>query len=956
MARLRGLLYSCFTEKTLFLRSETLALSNWRLRLVLSLLLPYASLISVRAQTAAETAGPATQPEVPKKDPKSGSGKTTAQTPAIKPDEVQDSEAPVRSVVDPGVITTRQSITPAGVQAVFESRTYGVAFGDSSDIVYAVATSRKGALIYKLDWRANKVLQLSHAAAYPGMQAISFDSSNGSVLMSGEVSGTENGKRISSIGLISPEGNSAKVVVGHLGKNAVGGVAVAASHNAAGYYAVVPLTFDDEAAIVDLTSGALKTKVKTGVAPFGAAINQAATAAYVSNWGGRFPQPGDTTAPTGPKESADQAVVDARGIASSGTVSRIDVTTGTLTANIDVGLHPTSLAWDEVRNRLYVANSNSDSISVIDTTKNVVVETVALQLFDRNVAGISPDALVLSKDGTRLYAACAGINAVAVLSVGAKQSKIEGAIPTGWYPNHIAISPDGEYLVVSTLLGVGSGWKTAPTEQFGKQLGRTIEPGPTRRYVHSYRGTVHVIPVPDTAQLAGYSVAVAENNHVALKGQGLATAEEKRSVPAARPVPVRAGDPSPLEHIVYIIKENRSYDQMFGDLGKGNGDPSLQVYGDDVAPNQRKLAREFVLLDNFYATGGNSGDGHQWVTQASETDYSYWPGYGARSYPKNGDDPLAFANSGFIWDNAVNGTKTFADFGEFVGFIPKMQLKERMKLLEEYKSGNDFVARFNTVAPISPLNKWVAKDYPAYGLQVPDVVRARIFLRHLKQSEADDKMPNLVMLQLPSDHTSGTIPGLSTPKAEIADNDLALGQIVEGVSHSKFWKSTLILVVEDDAQDGLDHVDGHRTLALAISPYIRHGAIDSTFYSQPSMIKTIELILGLPTMSLFDLIANDMRNSFQQTPDLTPYDSVLPKQSIYEANPQILSLKGPAKTAALASMRMNFLIPDDVPTKKLNRILWHDGKGWGGKYPEGTKGVFLPSSDSTDLLCGKDDD
>jgi hypothetical protein len=388
-----------------------------------------------------------------------------------------------------------------------------------------------------------------------------------------------------------------------------------------------------------------------------------------------------------------------------------------------------------------------------------------------------------------------------------------------------------------------------------------------------------------------------------------------------------------------VVKENRSYDQFFGDLGKGNGDPSLQLVGDDVIPNQRKLAREFVLLDNFYANGGNSADGHQWVTQAAETDYTYWPGYIGRSYPKNGDDPLAFANSGFLWDNALLRKRSFADFGEFAGVLPAMK---RLQLLEEYKNGSEFRDTFKSVAPIAPLNNYLVKDYPTYSLQVPDVIRARIFLRHLKEWEAAGSMPDLVMVQLPSDHTSGTTPDYSTPKACFADNDLALGQIVEGLTHSKFWKDMLILVVEDDAQAGLDHVDGHRTVAQVISPYSRRGAVDSTFYSQASMVKTIELILGLPTMSLFDLIANDMRNSFQATPVLTPYTAEIPKQSIYEANPKLSTLTGAARKAARESLRMNFRDPDSAPTAKVNRMIWASVKGWDASYPAGKRGAFLP--------------
>jgi hypothetical protein len=396
------------------------------------------------------------------------------------------------------------------------------------------------------------------------------------------------------------------------------------------------------------------------------------------------------------------------------------------------------------------------------------------------------------------------------------------------------------------------------------------------------------------------------------------------------------GEPSVFDHVVFIIKENRSYDQYFGDLSKGNGDPTLHVYGDDVIPNQRKLAQEFVLLDNFYANGGNSADGHQWVTQGTETDYTHWAADGGRSYPKNGDDPLAFASSGFLWDHLAQHHKTFADFGEYEGELQSQfkwsdadDNRLRAKLLTEYTQGQrDFSGMFHTVAPIARLNQYVVKDYPAYGLQIPDVVRSSIFLQHLhKWQNGEGDMPNLVMIQLPGDVTLATSPGFSDPEACMADNDLALGNIVDGITHSKFWKSTLILVVEDDAQNGLDHVDGHRTVALAISPYTKRGSVDSTFYSQVSMVKTIELIMGEPPMSLFDLIANDMRSSFQSTPNLTPFDVVAPTHSLFTVNPGLAALTGQARTDALASSKMNWSDPDDNPAEPFNQILWRSAMG-----------------------------
>ena len=606
-----------------------------------------------------------------------------------------------------------------------------------------------------------------------------------------------------------------------------------------------------------------------------------------------------------------------------------------MTATVAVGLHPSGLAWDDKHQRLYIANSNSDSISVVDTATNQLLETISLQPFMKKVAGVSPESIALSSDHATLYAACAGINAVAVIDLGTPRARVKGFIPTGWYPNDVTVSPDGRTIAVSTLLGVGSGWNSLNLLARDRRDGMKPELNMKRRYVHADRGTIHVIPVPDEDELSRYTLAVAEDNHMSLPSDFPVADVRRKPNPAAapQPVPARLGEPSTIDHVVYIIKENRSYDQYFGSLGKGNGDPSLDTYNDDVIPNQRKLARDYVLLDNFYANGGNSADGHQWVTQATETDYTYWPGYNGRSYPKNGDDPLAFAGSGFLWDQLVAHHKTFADFGEYVGEIGAKNGDYRARLLDEYKQDGDFATTFHTKAPIARLNQYLVPDFPAYSLSIPDVVRARIFLRHLKGWEDTGSMPNLVMIQLPSDHTEGTNPGFSTPAACFADNDRALGQIVEGISHSKFWKSTLILIVEDDAQDGLDHVDGHRTVALAVGPYIRRGSTDSTFYSQVSMVKTIEMILGVPPMSLFDLIANDMRQSFQKTPDLTPYDAVEPTQSIFERNPDVKELAGQRKADAIASGKMNWQEPDDVPTEQLDRILWRNAMGTQAQYP-----------------------
>jgi YVTN family beta-propeller protein len=680
----------------------------------------------------------------------------------------------------------------------------------------------------------------------------------------------------------------------------------------------VPLIAQNALAIVDLAGRRPPATVKTGIAPFGVALNREGTVAYVTNWGGRLPRNGDLTAKTGAEQDADSVVVDARGIASTGTVTRIDLKTMTQSGAIAVGLHPTAIVWDEPRHRLYVANTNQDSVSAIDTESNRVVRTIEIQPFPQKARGIAPTALAVSADGSRLYAACGGINAVAVISPA--DGRVAGLIPTAWYPIALSLSPDGKQLAVGTLLGPGSS---------------SDENHKTGRYVHANRGSVAVLPSPDCSQLASYTTAVAENNHMTLAP----AARPPSSMPRA--VPERAGDASLIEHVVYIIKENRTYDQVFGDIPKGNGDPSLVMFGEAVTTNQHRLAEQFVLLDNFYATGGNSGDGHQWVTQANETSYCLWPGYIGRSYPFDGADPIAPASGGFLWDAALARHKTVRIFGEYAGRTAT-SAADRMKMLEEWKRGADFTARWNITAPIAPLNKILARNYPAYSTAIPDVARAQIFLAEVKKWESAGAMPNLVMVQLPSNHTAGTTAARSTPKAMVADNDYALGQMVEALTRTPFWKKMAIFVVEDDAQNGVDHVDGHRTVALAISPYTRRGAVDSTFYSHQSIVKTIELMLGLPTLSLFDLIANEMRNSFQAEPDFTPYAAVEPKQSLFELNPPLSSLRGAARKAAAASAKMRFEIPDAAPVEKLNRIVWGSVRGWTTPYPGARQAAFSP--------------
>jgi YVTN family beta-propeller protein len=837
--------------------------------------------------------------------------------------DAQTVEQPARRVSDPGVVSTGQHITPAGTQTAFQSRVFGVTFGASAEEIWVLTETN----VYRLSWAKNAVLQRVPFAGDAGLQGIQFDPLSGSAFISTSGADKAKGEKRSLVRLTSINGSSAKVIADQLGRYIAGALALARHDNSAGQrIAVVPLIYDNKLAVIDLKAEKLVGTVPTGIAPFGAAINDIGTIVYVTNWGGRVPTPGDLTATTGRKPGADRVVVDRRGIAATGTVTRIDLTNSRVTHTIAVGLHPTALAWDEKHDRLYVANSNSDSVSVIDTAQNRVVRSITLRPFREQGIGIAPTALAITADGAILFVACGGINAVAVYDT--TSGELRGMIPTAWYPNGLALSGDGKYLAMNALLGVGSGWRGEPR----------------KRHVFSYRGAVNVVALPDDAQLASYTTAVAENNRMTLASAPAPARSISRTRSTPVPLPLRSGEPSLIEHVVYIIKENRTYDQVLGDMKQGNGDPSLVMFGEAVTPNQHRLAQQFVLLDNFYATGGNSGSGHQWLTQANETDYTLWPGYVGRSYPFDGTDPIAYSQGGFIWDAALRMKKSVRVYGEFAPENYDIGEDKWKDFMKRWQQGETFTNEFTTSSPIPTLDSILAKNYPSYSTDLPDLVRARIFLADLKKWEQTGQMPHLVMLQLPCNHTKGLKPGAPSPKAMVANNDLALGQIVEALSKSPFWEKMAIFVVEDDAQDGVDHVDGHRTVALAISPYIRRGYVDSSFYAQPSMLKTIELILGLPALSLFDLTANEMRASFREKLDFTPYTAVQPKQSLLEFNSPLAGLRGPARRAALASMRMRFDVPDAAPSDRLNRILWHSVRGWNTPYPAIKHSVFFPMS------------
>ncbi len=880
--------------------------------------------------------------------------------------QAQAGHVPQHQVAEPGVIATGQRVTAAGLQIAFAGRVAGLRFARGSDALWVAV---QGSL-YRLDWRANKVLGRAPIDGRPGIYAITVDSATGRAFLSSvsrlpqamAASRLPGGDPLPPNGIVARlsafdadlhgDGAAAALESPVLGDYMAGAPAIASGRGRGDRrVAVLPLPANDALAVLDAGNGALVKLVPLGVEPIAAVIAADGSSAYVSVLGGAKPNRGSRSATQCCDPRAEAVRVDAHGIADAGTVARVELETGTVT-DITVGRHPTALVWDEKRDRLYVADGNSDSISVIDTQAGRVVASTAIAPFVERAPGLAPTALALAPDGHTLYVALGGANAVAMYDVGGSAAAVHllGLIPTAWYPATLDASADGKYLAVGALLGMGSG--------SGKSPG---SPGKIGRYVHAVRGSVSVLPVPTAAELAAFTVAVAANDRLTvspLSGSAVSGGSAApRPSAAPRAVPERPGEPSLVRHVVFIVRENRTYDQVLGDLGRGDGDSSLVIFGKVVTPNAHALAAQFVTLDRFFANGGNSADGHQWLTQANETEYPMWPLYLGRSYPSEGNDALAYSAGGFLWEAAQARGRTVSVFGEYAPAPARSSAAVRDSLLAAWRSAPDdfgrqralLRTRYHTGSDIPSLDRVLVREYPGWTEEAPDVVKAGDVLAHLADWEQAHAMPALTMIVLPSDHTQGTSPGWCTPRACVADNDYALGRIVEGLSRSSFWRDMAILVVEDDAQDGVDHVDGHRTVALVASPYARRGIVDSTFYTQTSMVKTIELMLGLPALSVFDLVATDMRASFigaGEQPDLSPFTAVVPAQSLEERNLATGEITGPRarerRRAARASARMRFDVPDAAPSEALDRILWSDARGWKAPYPGTRRALFFP--------------
>jgi YVTN family beta-propeller protein len=634
---------------------------------------------------------------------------------------------------------------------------------------------------------------------------------------------------------------------------------------------------------VDLRTGHVLRSLDLAAEPYTCLVSPDGSTLFVSLWGG-----------------AKVLVFDARTLESRG--------------EIGVGEHPNAMAMTSDGKRLFVACANTNAVWAIDVDGRRAVEQISVALFPNAPPGSTPNHVSLSPDGTRLLVANADNNTVAMVDVSRPAaSQVLGFIPTGWYPTAAMFSRDGSRIFVLSGKGL--------TSQANPRYVRRDVPFAELQSIRTLlTGTLSILPTPDASALATLSKMVYSVTRYS---------DETRlapvGAPVGSPIPRRVGDPSPIKHVFYVIRENRTYDQVFGDLDRGNGDPTLCLFGDQVTPNAHALAREFGVFDNFYVDAEVSYDGHEFSTGAYATDIveKFWPTYyasrgaaflGEGAGPeRNAYGGVAAPMNGYLWDAAIRKGVSVRSFGEFAHWQAGTN--------EERASG-----KVKVEASVPGLRGRVSPTFPAFDLSIPDERRADIWLKEFRELEANGNVPALTIIRLGGDHTSGTTPGARTPRAMVADNDVALGRIVEGISQSKVWADSAIFVVEDDAQNGPDHVDAHRSPVLVVSPFSKRRAVDMTLYTTCSVLRTMELILGLPPMSQYDAAATPMYGAFQSTPLTTSVTHLAARVPLDERNSQ-------HAWGAEASRRMNLAEADRIPEQEFNEIIWRSVRGADSPMP-----------------------
>ncbi|KAF5992942.1 phosphoesterase [Streptomyces sp. WAC00263] len=732
-------------------------------------------------------------------------------------------------------------------------------------------------------------------------------------------------------------------------KHALVGAAVFSADGSTVYGAV---NGQNRVAAIDAATGTIKQSWAVGNAPRGIAM--VGNKLYVSNEGGRPAKAGDTTINSyGTQVPANPQT----GATTTGTVSVIDLADPTgAVGSIDVGLHPTAVYAKN--GAVFVTNTADNNVSVIDTRKNKVVQTIATQPWPEASVGYEPNAVTLTDDG-RLLVTLGRANAVAVYRYKSAQEPASyvGLLPTDYFPAEITTV--GKKVIVSNTRGIDA---RRPTNKAGHGT-------------HDTTSSLTQFTLPDDSVIRSQTGKVFKQNGWTSGSVSLAHGKGNQK---QVPVPARLGAPSTIKHVFMIVKENRTYDQVFGDMPQGNGDPSVTQFGENVTPNQHALASQFGLYDNTYDIGTNSAEGHNWLMQADDPEYTESSaGEYTRSYDTE-DDALGHQKSGFIWTGAQAAGKSVKDFGEFQSFESKPAGASWQNLYCDTKNmeatGQNTAYPIQTGSAIPSLNKVSVPGFPLFDTSVPDVYKEQIW----KQDFEKNGPANLNMFWLSNDHTGGP----ANAAAQVADNDLAVGRMVDEISHSKYWKDSAIFVVEDDSQAGLDHVDGHRAPIQIISPWAQHAAVDSHYYSQITMIRTIEQILGIHPMNQKDSAASPMRGAFTRHPDFTPFKALPNRTSLTDGlktppscgvdtpAPQdpsaapVPSAKVPAAKRALAATWEEWkthqrltgpgAIPDFANPAQMNHFTWYQTHGWTKPYPGESKifapkdvpGAYIPSSES----------
>ena len=794
-------------------------------------------------------------------------------------------------------------VTPAGAQTALGERPYGSALSpDGSRLLVSndgtgdqslmVVDTQTGATLQTLHYPAPKALFIGVSYSPDGKHAYASAGDNNLVrtyAVAADGSLTEGAP----LNLATDDGQ------GHKLRPFPAGLAVSAD----GSKLFVADDFDNTLSIVDVASGS-ETRVslsdQTCVIgdwgdtsngqncefPYAVALSADGTTAYVSDWG--------------------QSTVDV-----------VDLAAAKLIGKVTVGTHPSALALSPAGDRLYVADTDSDDVSVVSTASKTVEQTISLAPYHRAPAGTNPNALAVSHDGTRLYVANAGDNDVAVVDAASPRGRVLGLIPTGWYPTGVHVSADGARLLVINAKGLGAGPNPG-----GPVPTKDPESAPDQYIGSMVLGSLSLVDLPSApTQLHDLTQQVRRNDGFGDAGLLAIVGNHQRVVP------IFPGGSSPIKHVIVMVNENRTYDQVLGDLGKGNGDPALALFGNDVAPNHHALADRFTTLDNTYAIGEVSDDGWEWTAAANANsfDQKTWPtNYGGRGAFYAGEGGTHAAAPGrdpwhsYLWDSLDTAGISYRNYGWWATDVPPVSVYNAPTL----------------AAHTDPL-------YAGFNMAISDQTRFAEWKREFDGYVAGKTLPSLEFIKFPRDHTCGTSPSCPTPQAMVADSDYALGQLVDAVSHSPYWRSTAIFEIEDDAQDGPDHVDAHRTVAHVISPYTQTGKVDSTFYSSVSVLRTVELILGLHPLTQFDATATPMVRSFTNHPNPAPYSAIVPKQSLDQMN------AASAPMAAL-SASWDFSQEDRAPEDLLNRAIWEGVRGAGSKLPAPRHSLFPAQRDSDD--------